>query len=72
MSPPVPSCSRDSSPTSWCPSEPTTPGGAALRPPLIGDYDTHHDLEATLEHHGRVTGWRMAAELDHVEGPTGR
>ncbi|MGH2586752.1 MAG: glycoside hydrolase family 65 protein [Dehalococcoidia bacterium] len=45
---------------------------AALRTPLIGEYHTHHDLEAAIGHRARFSGLRMAAGLDHtVEGPTG-
>ena len=45
---------------------------AALRAPLVGEYHTHHDLEAALGHRTRVSGLRMAAGLDHlVEGPDG-
>ncbi|MDP9350539.1 MAG: family 65 glycosyl hydrolase, partial [Chloroflexota bacterium] len=44
----------------------------ALRAPLIGEYHTHHNLEAALGHRTRVSGLRMAAGLDHVvEGPHG-
>ncbi|HEX5094464.1 MAG TPA: glycosyl hydrolase family 65 protein, partial [Acidimicrobiia bacterium] len=43
---------------------------AALRAPLIGEYHTHHDLEASLGHRTRASGLRMAAALDHVvHGP---
>ena len=43
---------------------------AALRSPLVGEYHTHHGLEAALGHHTRASGLRMAAGLDHVvEGP---
>ena len=45
---------------------------AALRAPLVSEYHTHHDLEASLGHRTRVSGLRMAAALDHfVEGPNG-
>jgi alpha,alpha-trehalose phosphorylase len=45
---------------------------AALRAPLVGDYHTHHDLEAALGHHTRGSGLLMAAGMDHVViGPTG-
>ena len=43
---------------------------AALRAPLVGEYHTHHDLEAALGHHTRLSGLRMAAAIDHiVDGP---
>jgi alpha,alpha-trehalose phosphorylase len=45
---------------------------AALRAPLIGEYNACHELEAELGHRTRASGLRMAAGADHViEGPTG-
>src|ERR687886_133627 len=44
----------------------------ALRAPLIGEFHTHHDLEASLGHRTRLSGLRMAAGMEHVvEGPAG-
>jgi alpha,alpha-trehalose phosphorylase len=43
---------------------------AALSAPLVSDYHMHNGLEASLGHHTRLSGLRMAAGLDHiVEGP---
>jgi len=43
---------------------------AALRAPLIGEFNTHHGLEASLGHRTAVSGLRMAAGMDHlVAGP---
>jgi alpha,alpha-trehalose phosphorylase len=43
---------------------------AALRSPLLGVYDTHHQLEAALGHQTHRSGLRMAAAIDHVvDGP---
>jgi alpha,alpha-trehalose phosphorylase len=39
---------------------------AATRSPLVGEYHAHADLEASLGHHARASGLRMAAALDHV------
>ena len=45
---------------------------AALRAPLIGEYHTHHALEAALGHRTRASGLRMAAAIDHeFDSPTG-
>jgi alpha,alpha-trehalose phosphorylase len=45
---------------------------AALRAPLVAEYHTNHDLEASLGHRTRASGLRVAAALDHlVEGPPG-
>src|SRR5215213_10811851 len=45
---------------------------AALRAPLIGEYHTHHDLEAALGHRTRSSGLRMASAIGHmVDGPAG-
>jgi alpha,alpha-trehalose phosphorylase len=45
---------------------------AALRAPLVGEYHTHHDLEAALGHRTRSSGLRMASAIGHmVEGPAG-
>jgi alpha,alpha-trehalose phosphorylase len=45
---------------------------AALRAPLIGEYHTHHDLEAALGHRTRSSGLRLASAIGHtVEGPPG-
>ncbi|MCD9624148.1 glycoside hydrolase family 65 protein [Rhabdothermincola salaria] len=45
---------------------------AALRAPLVGEYHTHHDLEAALGHRTRASGLLMAAGMDHViDGPSG-
>ncbi|HVL26950.1 MAG TPA: glycosyl hydrolase family 65 protein, partial [Acidimicrobiales bacterium] len=42
----------------------------ALRAPLVCEYHTSHGLEATLAHHTRRSGLRMAASMDHaVQGP---
>jgi alpha,alpha-trehalose phosphorylase len=59
--------------------EPVPDGGrddprqaAALRAPLVGEYDTHEGLEVSLGHHTRESGLRIAAALDHVvDGPAG-
>jgi alpha,alpha-trehalose phosphorylase len=49
------------------PEETVDPRAAAvLRSPLIGDFDTHHALEAALGHHTRLSGLRMVAAIDHV------
>ncbi len=37
----------------------------ALRAPLVGDYNSSHDVEATLAHCTRSSGLRMAAAMDH-------
>jgi alpha,alpha-trehalose phosphorylase len=43
---------------------------AALRAPLVGEFHTHHGLEASLGHRTSVSGLRMAAGMDHlVAGP---
>jgi alpha,alpha-trehalose phosphorylase len=39
---------------------------AALRGALVGQYHTHHDLEAALGHQTRLSGLRLAAAIDHV------
>src|SRR5262249_41817745 len=39
---------------------------AALRAPLIPEYNSHHDLEVALGHHTRLSALRMAAAMDHV------
>jgi len=45
---------------------------AALRSPLVGEYHTHNEISASLGHHTRSSGLRMAAALDHiVDGPPG-
>ena len=45
---------------------------AALRAPLVSEYNTHHGLEAALGHRARASGLRVAAALDHVvDGPEG-
>jgi alpha,alpha-trehalose phosphorylase len=45
---------------------------AALRSPLVGEHHVHADLRASLVHHTRASGLRMAAAMDHVvEGPDG-
>jgi alpha,alpha-trehalose phosphorylase len=45
---------------------------AALRAPLVPEYNAHRGLEAALGHRARSSGLRMAAGLDHlVDGPEG-
>ncbi|HEV2121277.1 MAG TPA: family 65 glycosyl hydrolase, partial [Chloroflexota bacterium] len=45
---------------------------AALRAPLVGEYHRHDNIKASLGHHTRGSGLRMAAGIDHiVEGPDG-
>ena len=45
---------------------------AALRAPLVPEYNAHRGLEAALGHRARASGLRMAAGLDHlVDGPEG-
>ena len=45
---------------------------AALRAPLVGEYDAAGGLEIAIGHSARASGLRMAAALDHmVEGPEG-
>ena len=39
---------------------------AALRAPLVSEYHTHHDLEASLGHRTRASMLRMAASMDHI------
>jgi len=39
---------------------------AALRAPLIGEYNTHGDLEVALGHRTRLSGLRLAAAMTHV------
>ena len=45
---------------------------AALRAPLVPEYNAHRGLEAALGHRARSSGLRVAAGLDHlVDGPEG-
>ena len=45
---------------------------AALRAPLVPEYNAHRGLEAALGHRARSSGLRMAAGLDHLlDGPEG-
>ncbi len=45
---------------------------AALRAPLVSEFNTHNGLEASLGHRTQSSGLRLAAGLDHiVEGPEG-
>ena len=45
---------------------------AALRAPLVPEYNAHRGFEAALGHRARASGLRMAAGLDHlVDGPEG-
>jgi alpha,alpha-trehalose phosphorylase len=45
---------------------------AAVTAPLVSEYHHNNNLEAVLGHRTRLSGLRMAADLDHiVEGPQG-
>jgi alpha,alpha-trehalose phosphorylase len=46
---------------------------AALRAPLVNEYHTCHGMEASLGHHTRTSGLRMAAAMGHllVDAPPG-
>jgi alpha,alpha-trehalose phosphorylase len=45
---------------------------AALRAPLVSEFDAHSDLRARLVHRARASDLRVAAAMDHVvEGPDG-
>lgn len=45
---------------------------AALRAPLVPEYNAHRGLETALGHRARSSGLRVAAGLDHlVDGPEG-
>ncbi|MDF2748961.1 MAG: Maltose phosphorylase [Gaiellaceae bacterium] len=45
---------------------------AALRAPLVPEYNAHRGLEAALGHRARSSGLRVAAGLDHLlDGPEG-
>jgi alpha,alpha-trehalose phosphorylase len=45
---------------------------AALRAALVSEYHTCHGQEASLGHHTRISGLRMAAGIDHlIDGPPG-
>jgi alpha,alpha-trehalose phosphorylase len=43
---------------------------AALRTPLVAEFNASHDLEVALGHRTRASGLRLVAAMDHeVEGP---